>query len=530
MNTEADAAMLRLESDLARRVLDAAPDAMVIIDASGTVRFANRQVSALFGYPHDSLIGQSVEMLMPERFRRPHVGHRQEYLDSLRVRPMGIGLELFGRRHDGSEFPLEISLSPVADEEHLLVAAAIRDVTDRKAVEADLIEARGVAELAREAADRANQGKSRFLATASHDLRQPLQTLALLNGSLRRMVSGADASEALLQQEQAIAAMSRLLNALLDISKLESGAIRPEPTDFTVATLFEELRREFAALAISKGLELHVESCADCVHSDPSLVQQILRNLVSNAIKYTPAGWVQLRCLHEVALVRIEVLDTGIGIPADQLPYIYDEFYQVNGGNRSREGYGLGLSIVQRLVKLLALELNVSSEPGRGSTFSLVLPASAASVGSVGIPGGRTAGGKSPITSARVLLVEDDPAVRAATRMLLAVAGYQVTAVAAMNEALRAARESLAVDLVIADYHLGDGETGIEVIAALRKALGVPVRAVLMTGDTSSSIKELPLDGQLRVANKPINAEELLHLLATCMASSPISSARTDAP
>lgn len=344
------------------------------------------------------------------------------------------------------------------------------------------------------------------------------------------MVSGTDASEALWQQSQAIEAMSRLLNALLDVSKLESGAIRPEPTDFTVATLFEELRREFATLATSKGLQLHVDSCADCVHSDPSLVQQILRNLVANAIKYTREGWVQLRCLHEAARVRIEVLDTGIGIPADQIPYIYDEFYQVNGANRSREGYGLGLSIVQRLVKLLALELDVRSELGRGSTFSLVLPAGSASTGSVGMPSERTAAGKIPVARARVLLVEDDPAVLGATRMLLAVAGYQVIAVTSMKGALEAAREAPTVDLVIADYHLGDGETGVQVIGALREAFGAPVKAVLMTGDTSSLIKELPADSQLRIASKPINADELLNLLATFMGSSHILTGETNAP
>ncbi len=171
--------------------------------------------------------------------------------------------------------------------------------------------------------------------------------------------------------------MSRLLNALLDISKLESGAIRPEPTDFTVAAIFEELRMEFASIAANKGLRLEVETCQDAVYSDPSLVEQILRNLVSNAVKYTREGWVRLRCLHEAALVRIEVLDTGVGIPADHLPYIYDEFYQVGVPNNcSRNGYGLGLSIVQRLVKLLTLKLDVRSEVGKGSAFSLVLPAS----------------------------------------------------------------------------------------------------------------------------------------------------------
>src|ERR1017187_2585641 len=276
--------MLSTPSDLARSVLDAAPDAMIIIDAFGIIQFTNRQVSALFGYTHDEIIGQSIEKLMPERFRARHTRHREHYVSDVRVRPMGVGLDLFGRRRDGTEFPLEISLSPIKDADRTLVAAAIRDASGHKRAEAELI-------VARESADRANQGKSRFLATASHDLRQPLQTLALLNGSLRRLVTDPDAAEALSQQEQAIGAMSRLLNALLDISKLESGAIKPEPTDFSVATLFQELRTEFANIAASKGLQLEVEVGADHqVHSDPSLVEQILRNLVSNAIKYTRQG------------------------------------------------------------------------------------------------------------------------------------------------------------------------------------------------------------------------------------------------
>jgi PAS domain S-box-containing protein len=224
--------MLSTPPELARRTLEAAPDAMIIIDASGLIRYANRQVSALFGYSHQEIIGQRVELLMPERFRSRHIGHRDRYIDSGRVRPMGVGLELFGRRRDGTEFPVEISLSPIEQSTSALVAAAIRDVSDRKRAEAELIvarqtaehareladRARAVADEARDSADRANQGKSRFLATASHDLRQPLQTLALLNGTLRRLVADADAAEALAQQEQAIGAMSRLLNALLDIS------------------------------------------------------------------------------------------------------------------------------------------------------------------------------------------------------------------------------------------------------------------------------------------------------------------------
>ncbi len=506
--------------DLARSALDAAPDAMIIIDASGIICFTNRQVSALFGYEHDDIVGQSIEMLMPQRFRARHLGHRENYVNNVRVRPMGAGLELLGRRRDGTEFPVEISLSPIQDVGRTLVAAAIRDVTDRKRIEAELIVTREAAEAARELADRANQGKSRFLATASHDLRQPLQTLEFLNGTLRRRATDQNSIEALSQQEQAIGAMSRLLNALLDISKLESGAIRPEPTDFTVAAIFEELRLEFASIAANKGLRLEIESCNDAVFSDPSLVEQILRNLVSNAVKYTREGWVRLRCLHEAPLVRIEVLDTGVGIPADQLPYIYDEFYQVGvPTNVSCDGYGLGLSIVQRLVKLLTLKLEVRSEVGKGSAFSLALPAS--SLQEVRMPPtcDRSRVFGTQIGEARVLLVEDNESVRRATCLLLELEGFHVTSVGSLAGALHHVQQGHKIDLLISDYHLNAGETGTQVIATLREVLGIPLKAVLTTGDTSTAIKQLPRDPYLRITSKPIKADDLLMLIRELLAA-----------
>ena len=525
--------MQSLSAELARSVLDAAPDAMIIVDEAGTVCFANRQVSSLFGYSRDQVIGMDIEQLMPERFRRRHVAHRQEYEQALRSRAMGEGLALFGRRVDGSEFPVEISLSPIRTPEQLLIAAAIRDVSDRKRVEKELRVAResserarqaadhlrAIADEARESADRANQAKSRFLATASHDLRQPLQTLALLNGILRRVVGEPSALEALAQQEQAIGAMTRLLSALLDISKLESGAIKPELADFTIGTLFEGLRREFASIAASKNLELQVSSGGECLHSDPALVEQIMKNLVSNAIKYTRAGGrVVIGSRREDDSVRLEVRDTGIGIAADQIAYIYDEFYQVGvPASSSREGYGLGLSIVQGLVKLLNLHLEATSEVGKGSVFSLIVPLGQ-SLRATAQPAAAAARA-SPAGRPRVLLVEDDAGVRDATRMLLSVEGYRVSAVASLQEALRSAREQGAPDLLITDYHLSGGELGTQVIAALRADVSTEVRAVLVTGDTSTVVKHMPNDPRLRIASKPIDAEQLLSVLKELLSS-----------
>lgn len=519
--------MQTLPGELARSALDAAPDALVIIDAGGVVCFANRQASALFGYRHEQLVGQAVERLLPERFRGRHVADRQGYFVAPRLRPMGVGLPLFARRSDGSEFPVEISLSPVEGADRPLVAAAIRDVSERKRVEAELTAARETAEQARAAADRlrevadesrqsadrANQAKSRFLATASHDLRQPLQTLALLNGALRRMVIGTDAAEVLAQQEHAVGTMSRLLNALLDISKLESGAVKPEPRDFRIAGLLDTIRRDFGALAAAKGLDLRVEASQEAVHSDPAMAEQILKNLVSNAVKYTRKGQVTVRSRREGDLLRIEVADTGVGIPAAQLAYIYDEFYQVGEpANSIRDGYGLGLSIVQRLVKLLNAQLEAVSEVGQGSTFALLLPLAHAATGDLAPGESAAAAAAARPAGAEVLLVEDDASVRHATSMLLRVEGYRVTAVASLAEAQSAVAQR-APRLLVTDYHLGNGELGTEVIAALRTRLGPLLKVVLLTGDTSGAVKEMHSDPNLRILSKPVNAEELLRLL-----------------
>jgi PAS domain S-box-containing protein len=486
---------------------------MVIIDGAGMVLFANRQLSGLFGYERGEVIGQPVEMLLPERFRGRHVAHRNGYAQSVRVRPMGNGLDLFARRKDGSEFPVEISLSPIEEEGRVIVAAAIRDVTDRMRVEHELREARS-------AADRANLGKSRFLATASHDLRQPLQALALLNGTLRRLVEDPDAREVLEQQEEAVNAMSRLLNALLDVSKLESGAIRPDITDFRVAQLLEELRREFAGLAANKGLQLVVEPTAACVRSDISLVGQAMKNLVSNAIKYTSHGWVRLRSTEVGSRVRIEVCDTGRGIKADQLPFIFDEFYQVGvAPNTSRDGYGLGLSIVQRVAQLLGLRVDVQSRLGEGSTFALELPSSALATDD-GAPstGTRPAMAPRATTAHHLLLVEDDAGVRNATRMFLKGEGYRVTTAATLQEALQRLDEHADIEVLVTDYHLEGGVTGSDVIEAVRSRRGPEFNAILVTGDTSSAISALRRDEHLRVTSKPINADELLGMIAALVA------------
>ena len=488
-------------------VLESAPDAIVVIDEQGQIVFTNRQMLLLFGHAKPALLGAGVEMLLPLRFRDSHRQHRQRYAaGGGRVRPMGTGMELYGLRADGTEFPIEISLSPIHEGGRLLVAAAIRDVSARLAADKQLDDAR-------KAADRANAAKSRFLATASHDLRQPLQSLGLLNGTLQRLVTDETAREVLAQQAQSISSMARLLNTLLDISKLESGAIRPQLRDFALDGLLTELQREFQPLAEARQLALRIELSVEQVHSDPALLGQILRNLLTNAIKFTPAGQVMLRCEPDADSVRLEVIDTGVGIAREHLGEICDEFYQVGvEAQQSREGYGLGLSIVRRLASLLHTRLDIRSTPGAGSTFAVRVPrvrrtrASAALAAPVST---------APVADAvrgsgqRVLLVEDDASVRDATRLLLKISGFTVKAVTNAAEAVDCVAREGVPDLLITDYHLGRDGTGVDLLHTLRrKAPALP--AIVVSGDTSHAMREIARLDALHLLSKPVDADALL--------------------
>jgi CheY-like chemotaxis protein len=230
---------------------------------------------------------------------------------------------------------------------------------------------------------------------------------------------------------------------------------------------------------------------------------------------------VQLRCVRQGESLRIDVIDTGIGIPPDKLEHIYDEFYQiaeVNGAER--DGYGLGLSIVRHIVKLLDLQIAVVSQSGKGSTFSITLPGGAQSgiaPRAARTPEVRPAGNSD--RKRHLLLVEDDPSVRNATRMLLTVAGYRVTTASTIGEAGGHARRLADIDLVVSDYHLDDGETGINAIALVRSFLGPQLKAILVTGDTSAGMRELQSEGSLQIASKPIDADQLLGMIARMLES-----------
>ena len=486
-----------------RMLLESAPDAMIIIDDQGKIAIANGQSEKMFGYERQEMLGQPVEMLLPERLQESHVGHREGFSENPRLRPMGPGLELLARRKDGSEFPVEISLSPVQTDAERFVSSVIRDVTVRKRMEREIIEAR-------QEAERANKANSAFLAAASHDLRQPVQALSLLNGALRRTVKDERALEMIESQEYSLTAMTNLLNSLLDISRLDAGAVSPELEDFPIQRLINRLSDEFARQAKHVGLDFASSSCATVINSDPNLLAEIIQNFVSNAIRYTDNGGVRLECTERDDQCVITVSDTGIGIEKDQIDDIFREFHQCKSPGASKEGFGLGLAIVKRLSDLLGLSISVASEIGQGSSFSVSIPVANRAVANEETDTAADAGSREE-ASGLVILIEDDVNVANAWGMLLEAEGYRVATAASATEALALVNH---VDetpaLLISDFHLLDGSTGVEAVSAIREFFDRHIPAFIVSGDTSKVVKEARLLDNCTLMCKPIDTNRLL--------------------
>lgn len=503
-----------------RHLIDAAPDAMVIVDAEGRITVVNAQTEEMFGYPRGELIGKRVEMLMPERFRSRHTGHRTEYAVRPRLREMGAGMELAGLRSDGSEFPVEISLSPIESPSGTFVSSVIRDVTERHRMEQALI-------AARQEAERANKANSAFLAAASHDLRQPVQALSLLNGALRRSVTDPLAQEIIQSQQDSLDGMTNLLNSLLDISRLDAGAVQPDIEDFPLQKVIGRLAAECSRQASKKKLEFDAVPTNVVVRSDPHLLTEIVQNFVSNAIRYTEHGTVTLHCRENDGELWITVTDTGIGIEPDQFENIFREFHQIRTNRDKREGFGLGLAITRRLADLLGHEIAVESTPGRGSSFSVRVPKAPSQ--------SRQDDEEAPAiereaaANGAILLIEDDDKVARAWALLLRSEGYQVVHAASTDEARRKTREMpVPPQLIISDFHLLDSSNGLEAIRAVRADIGRKVPAFVLTGDTSKIVQAAePLDN-CEIMRKPVGPDRLLKLARKALVSGSVVTAISD--
>jgi len=371
------------------------------------------------------------------------------------------------------------------------------DVTDRKAAETYL-------RTSRDAADAANQAKTKFLAAASHDLRQPVQSLELFASVLEPQLASQSAGSVLAHMQESIGSLKRLLDGLLDISKIGSGTIVPHVAAFPLDSLLRLIEAEYGPRAGQAGLSLRVVRTSAWTESDPQLLERILRNLVENALRYTPTGRILVGVRRHEGRLRIDVVDTGTGIAPERLNDIFDEFSQLDG--RKNEGLGLGLAIVRGLCDLLGHKVQVTSEVGYGSRFSVELPAAKPRIRRRPV---RMASAQPTVPISRktgtVLLIDDEAIIRMSLEATLVGWGWRVVSAGSAGEAERlAARLDAPPDAIITDHRLGDG-LGTDLIRRIRAIVGAPVPALLLTGDTNPSISTEAGNNGWSLLHKPVS-------------------------
>jgi two-component system, sensor histidine kinase len=390
-----------------------------------------------------------------------------------------------------------------------------------------LLERKREAEASRLAAEQANQAKSKFLATASHDLRQPLQALRLFSDALQDTAKEKETVRLAGQIGKSVNALVDMFDDLLDVSRLDAGIVEPRKQHFMLDALFDRVYSDFAPLAQAKGLSFHLpvclgnegglqNKCRVAIYSDPFLLERMLRNLISNAIRYTDTGGIEVRCICKPDKVGLEVVDTGIGIRAETLPHIFEEYYQVDNPHRDRrKGLGLGLAIVRRIETLLESNVQVSSEPGVGSVFSFEVPRGDAShlVQPFVITHSQY-----DLSGSVVALVEDDPDIREQSVDLMGQWGCNVVAGEYAEDVMRKLDiAELRPDLLVCDYRLPHGMTAIHVIKRMRELWGSELPSVVLTGDTASETLHEIHDSGAILLHKPIAPARLRAMMYFAM-------------
>lgn len=474
---------------LTRISIEATSEALFWVTPDARIVDVNAAACRLLGYSREELL----QLRVPDVNVNPQFGGDQwlQHFDELRQH----GTQKFETQHrakNGRLIPVEVVTNRVQFDGQELNCSFVRDMTAHKQIEAALRAARAEAE-------QANHAKSRFLAAASHDLRQPLAALALYVGVLKGRVTPQNV-DLVLRIQDCCASLSELLTDLLDVSKLDAGVVTPKLSDFAVDDVLGSLVAMHSAEAALKGLRLHWRRSGAVARTDQLLLTRIVRNLVANAIRYTDQGGVLIACRRRAGKQWIEVWDTGIGIPADKTELVFEEFRQLGSDSRTR-GSGLGLAIVARTAALLGLQIRLRSRPGRGSMFAIELPAGRAKVPA----------GPAPQPEARHLrigLAEDNAQVLGAIVLALEGAGHEVISATSAKELLERLGQDTP-DIVISDYRLGAAETGFHVIELLRTVFGADLPAIILTGDTDPALIRSMANRGIAVYFKPVQIDTL---------------------
>ncbi len=537
---EASAA-IRDSQNLLQHAIDFAQQGITVFDSNLQLVFWNREFIEMFNFPPNQLrMGMKLEEIVRNNIARGIYGpgdpqtlvaRRIEFLTN---RNEPSRLRLGG--HDGrpaivievrsSRMPegglvttySDVSLQVEAEE----TLGAVNETLEQRVRERtdELTRLNAELERARASAEDANQSKTRFLAAASHDILQPLNAARLFSTALVERgnpgaePTGAQESADLARKiDASLEAVEEILTALLDMSRLDAGAMKAETTVFRIDDILNQLKLEFAPLAEEKHLKLTFAPCHHAVRSDRRLLRRLLQNLVSNAIKYTPKGRVLVGCRVRRGRLKVEIWDTGLGIPENKHKIVFQEFERLESGARTAQGLGLGLSIVERIARVLGHRIILESWPGKGSMFAVEVPVAANMPSRVSVPESQTASRHLPLEGLKIIAIDDEARILEGMTVLLEGWGCQVMTALGLNAAaenLRALHE--VPDAILADYHLGD-ELGIDVIAALRAEFGMQIPAILMTADRSQAVRVEATMRDINLLHKPVKPAALRALL-----------------
>jgi Na+/proline symporter/signal transduction histidine kinase len=516
-------AALQYNRDLLQHALDQSGQGITVIDKELRILCWNQAFIALYELPPDMMrVGTGLDEIV--RFNAERGSYGDGPVDDLvatRLESFLNDREPVRLRLYPSERVIEIRSNPLPDGG---LVTTYSDVSDAVAVEEaledrvrerteELTRVNSALQIAKQQAENANLSKTRFLAAASHDVLQPLNAARLYAHSLGERDRLAGKPELAENVEASLDAVEEILTALLDISKLDAGAMKPELTSFRIDEVFRQLQRDFEPLAREKNLALVFVPARLAIRSDRRLFRRLLQNLVSNAIKYTPSGTVLVGCRRRGSHVAILVLDSGLGIPAGKQRIVFREFERLDQGAKVARGLGLGLSIVERIASTLGHKLALQSAPGRGSRFEILVPQAAALPAPVSQID-RAASAYAPLKGMLVLAIDNEPTIQHGMQLVLGGWGCEVVTAASAQEALAAlATTGRVPDAMVADFHLDDGD-GISTVAVLRDALGSFIPATLLTADRSPEVRAKAEAAGLTILNKPLRPAALRALLS----------------